>query len=224
MKWSWNLRRRPCNYNRQLTTCANKKPRLRLPSVLSNRQSRSLSKRACSWVWKLPVALSYCAHWYSETTLDKTKDTLSVTQEELRVTKQTLEETRAELKQTIKTYDADIKILEQELFEETSWREKLLKIKAELEKEIQMLRWYFKPLGTQIFCQNVVCIQLIPFSFLHYRETRKRGKTSRLAHSRVQLCRGRSSTNSGWTSADGGEWCWKKNQKQIYYGKEAYWY
>jgi hypothetical protein len=56
-------------------------------------------------------------------------------------------------------------VLEEEVYEESSTKEKLLKIKGELEKEIQTLRWYFKPLAKQATEEKNPELQTSEFNF-----------------------------------------------------------
>lgn len=70
------------------------------------------------------------------------------TEEELATTKRTLDETRAESAAMKVSFEKVISDLEEELYDETIQKERLLKVKAELEAEVASLRWYFQPLGT----------------------------------------------------------------------------
>ncbi len=82
--------------------------------------------------------------------LEETKEKLKETEEELATTKRTLEETRTESAAMKVSFEKVISDLEEELYDETIQKERLLKVKAELEAEVASLRWYFQPLGTYL--------------------------------------------------------------------------
>jgi chromosome segregation ATPase len=81
--------------------------------------------------------------------LEETKEKLKETEEELATTKRTLEETRTESAAMKVSFEKVISDLEEELYDETIQKERLLKVKAELEAEVASLRWYFQPLDEQ---------------------------------------------------------------------------
>ena len=101
----------------------------------------------------------------AETKYEKSDSKLVQTTEELRATKQALEEARTELASELKNFEATIKCLEEELYEETISKDKLAKSKAEVETELRMLQWYFAPLHDKASLRQYRQFQTLEFSF-----------------------------------------------------------
>lgn len=77
--------------------------------------------------------------------IEKTAQKLKETESALHLAKETLETDRENLNQTKKTYAEELQILEKELYEEITLREKILKAKADAEEENETLLTYYIP-------------------------------------------------------------------------------
>lgn len=123
----------------------------------------------------------------AESKYEKSESKLTQTTEELRTTKQALEEARTELASEMKNFDATVKCLEEELYEETISKDKLLKAKSEIETELRMLQWYFAPLHDKASLRQYRQFQTLEFSFAEAsrnaikEELEKVAKTPQLA-------------------------------------------
>lgn len=81
----------------------------------------------------------------AEVAFEKLYNRLIQVEEELRMTKITLDETNEELSHAQETHAIEMQILEDELYEEVSMKEKIIRANCELEEENKALLCYFMP-------------------------------------------------------------------------------
>jgi chromosome segregation ATPase len=78
--------------------------------------------------------------------LEETKELLKENEEDLAMTNRFLEECKLESAVLKTNYENIVSDLQEELYDETSQKEYLLKVNSELETEIKMLQYFFEPL------------------------------------------------------------------------------
>lgn len=60
------------------------------------------------------------------------------------MTELTIEETKEEMKESNKDFEEEIHTLEQEIYDQTTHKEYLIKLNSQLKKELTSLEWFFK--------------------------------------------------------------------------------
>lgn len=81
----------------------------------------------------------------AESSHEKTSQKIIQLEDDLKTTNVSIEETRQELELAHKLFISEVKVLEDEIYEEVSMREMLTKVKSELEDENLTLLTYFTP-------------------------------------------------------------------------------